>query len=237
MADPVVPKPAGPPSDLGLSPLLSAWGVTLDTDIVVDPGNTLPFIGAETVYVNHFGAHEIVAPLDAAKMAVILPLARSVRPGTASHAGYTAATLLQTTNDGWGETDLQNLSAVKKDAKDIAAPVSLAVAVSHSASVAPATPAAPATKTADNARLVVFGDSDFACNAELQNVSNANLFLNTVHWLVGNEELVGIAPKSLEQTSLSISAATLKRIGLLCLFGIPGLAILAGIVVWSKRRR
>jgi hypothetical protein len=40
----------------------------------------------------------------------------------------------------------------------------------------------------------------------------------------------------MEQTSLTISASTLKRVGLLCLFGIPGLAILAGIVVWTKRR-
>src|SRR5262249_44049657 len=151
---------------------------------------------------------------------------RSVRAGTSSHAGYTATPLLLTTSDGWGETDLQNLSAVKKDSKDIAAPVSLAVAVSHSASVTTATPSAatPAPpagpKISESARLAVFGDSDFACNAELQNVSNANLILNSVHWLMGNEQLVGIAPKSLEQTSLSISAAALKRIGLLCLFGV-----------------
>jgi ABC-type uncharacterized transport system involved in gliding motility auxiliary subunit len=231
MIDPVLPKPGGPPPDLGLSGLLGAWGVKLDNDIVVDPGNTLPFIGAETVYVNHFGSHEIVAPLESAKMAVILPLARSVQPATASHAGFTATPLLQTTSDGWGETDLQNLSAVKKDASDVAAPVTLAVAVSQS-SAATTTGANPAGR----ARLVVFGDSDLACNAELQSVSNANLVLNTVHWLVGSSELVGIAPKSMEQTSLSISSSSLRRVGLLCLFGIPGLAILAGIVVWTKRR-
>ena len=231
LVDPVLPKPAGPPADLGLSTLLAAWGAKLDNDIVVDPGNTLPFIGAETVYVNHFGSHEIVAPLDSAKTAVILPLARSVQPGTATHAGFTATPLLQTTSDGWGETDLQNLSAVKKDANDVAAPVTLAVAVSRSASAATAGADASA-----GARLAVFGDSDFACNGELQNVSNANLFLNTAHWLIGNTELVGIAPKSMEQTSLTISASTLKKVGLLCLFGIPGLAILAGIVVWTKRR-
>ncbi len=231
LVDPVLPKPAGPPADLGLSTLLASWGAKLDNDIVVDPGNTLPFIGAETVYVNHFGSHEIVASLDSAKTAVILPLARSVQPGTATHAGFIATPLLQTTSDGWGETDLQNLSAVKKDANDVAAPVTLAVAVSRSASAATA-----GADTSAGARLAVFGDSDFACNGELPNVSNANLFLNTAHWLIGNTELVGIAPKSMEQTSLTISASTLKKVGLLCLFGIPGLAILAGIVVWTKRR-
>ncbi|MGH9443831.1 MAG: GldG family protein [Thermoanaerobaculia bacterium] len=231
LVDPVLPKPGGPPPDLGLSALLSEWGVKLDNDIVVDPGNALPFIGAETVYVNHFGSHEIVSPLDSAKTAVILPLARSVQPGTSTHAGFTATPLLQTTPDGWGETDLVDLSAVKKDSNDVAGPVTLAVAVSRSA-----TAAVSGADAGGRARLAVFGDSDFACNAELQSVSNANLFLNTAHWLIGNTELVGIAPKSMEQTSLTISASALKRIGLLCLFGIPGLAILAGIVVWTKRR-
>ncbi len=232
LLDPVLPKPGGPPSDFGLSAPLAAWGVKLDNDIVVDPGNSLPFIGAETVYVNHFGSHEIVAPLDSAKTAVILPLARSVQPGTSSHAGFTATPLLQTTSDGWGETDLQNLSAVKKDSNDIQAPVTLAVAVSKSPGAE-----SPSPSPADSARLAVFGDSDFACNGELQSVSNANLFLNTVHWLIGNTALVGIAPKSVEQTSLTISSSSLRRIGLLCLAGIPGLAIFAGIVVWTKRRR
>jgi gliding motility-associatede transport system auxiliary component len=63
LLDPVLPKPGGPKTDFGLSGLLASWGVKLDNDIVVDPGNALPFMGAETVYANHFGGHEIVAPL------------------------------------------------------------------------------------------------------------------------------------------------------------------------------
>ena len=230
MLDPVNAQAGGPPADFGLGAMLSAWGAKLDNDIVVDPGNALPFMGAETVYVNHFGAHDIVAPLSSAKMAVILPLARSVSSGTASHAGYSGTVLLQTTADGWGETDLVNLSAVKKDDADVKAPVSLGVAISKGAE------AGSKDDAAAKARLVVYGDSDFASNAQLQNVSNANLFLNTVHWLVGSTELVGIAPKSPEQNTLVLAPGTLRRVGLLSLVGLPGLAILAGVLVWWKRR-
>jgi ABC-type uncharacterized transport system involved in gliding motility auxiliary subunit len=229
MLDPVNSRAGGPPPDFGLGAFLAEWGVKLDNDIVVDPGNALPFMGAETVYVNHFGSHAIVAPLSSAKMAVILPLARSVSAGTAAKAGFTGTVLLQTTQDGWGETDLENLSAVKKDDKDVPAPVSLGLAVSRGTDAAK-------DEGSGNARLVVYGDSDFGSNAQLQNVSNANLFLNTVHWLVGSTQLVGITPKAPEQNTLVLAPGTLRRVGLLSLVVLPGLAILAGVLVWWRRR-
>jgi ABC-type uncharacterized transport system involved in gliding motility auxiliary subunit len=230
MLDPVNARAGGPPPDFGLGALLSAWGAKLDNDIVVDPGNSLPLMGAETVYVNHFGAHDIVAPLASAKMAVILPLARSVSAGTSTHAGFSGTVLLQTTSEGWGETDLEHLNAVKKDDKDVPAPVSLGLAISRGAE------SGSKDEASGKARFVVYGDSDFASNAQLQNVSNANLFLNTVHWLVGSMELVGIAPKSPEQNTLLLSPGTLRRVGLLSLVALPGLAVLAGVLVWWKRR-
>jgi ABC-type uncharacterized transport system involved in gliding motility auxiliary subunit len=231
LLDPVFPAPAAPPPDLGLGELLKAWGVKLDDDIVVDPGNALPFIGAETVYANHFGSQEIVDPLASAKTAVIFPLARSVAGATASHAGFSAVTLVETTGDGWGETDLTHLSEVRKDGKDVAAPVSLAVAVARGKEVAAKGPGAD-----EAARMVVVGDSDFVANADLRNVANANFFLNAVHWLLGSENEIGIAPKTPEQTTVTLSASQLRRILWLSIAGIPGIAILAGILVWVKRR-
>jgi ABC-type uncharacterized transport system involved in gliding motility auxiliary subunit len=233
MLDPVLPKPGGPRTDFGLSGMLASWGVKLDDDIVVDPGNSLPFMGAETVYANHFGSHETVAPLSSARMAVVFPLARSVSAGTASRAGFSATPLVETTSEGWGETDLQHLNAVKKDDADIKAPLALGMAVSR-----PENAKSPAAADASShARLIVFGDSEFASNADLQNVSNANLFLNCLHWLVGSEDLVGIAPKNPEQTTLAIPSSGMRQIGLLSLLGIPGLAILMGVFVWMKRRQ
>lgn len=232
LLDPVIPAAGSPPPDLGLGKLLREWGVKLDDDIVVDPGNALPFIGADTVYANHFGAHPIVDALASLKTAVIFPLARSAEPVTATRAGFTATALVQTTADGWGETDLAHLQSVSKDASDVQPPVTLALAVSQSNTVQPAAPG-----PASPARLVWVGDSDFASNAELQNVANANLFLNMAHWLLGNKNLVGIAPKTPEQTTLTLSSGQMRRATLLSLLVIPGLAILCGILVWTRRRR
>ena len=86
-------------------------------------------------------------------------------------------------------------------------------------------------------RLVVIGNSRFAANGALDNGANGILFLNAVHWLVGSEKHVGIAPKTPEQASLSLTDAQVNRIGVgrrrrVC----PGLAVLLGVWVWYRRR-
>ena len=78
MLDPVLPAPGSPPADFGLGSLLAANGVKLGTDIVIDPANALPLVGAETVFANHFGSHPIVRSLAEGGIPVILPLERSV---------------------------------------------------------------------------------------------------------------------------------------------------------------
>jgi gliding motility-associatede transport system auxiliary component len=233
MIDPVLPGAGSPKPDLGFSDFFADWGIQAQNDIVVDPGNALPLVGAETVFINHFGAHDIVRPLETARMAVIFPLARSIDNSTPKHAGYAGTRLLETTASGWGETDLVHLDAVRKDDKDVKGPVGLGVAVSASSSAAAS---GPGSKEAGKARLVVYGDSDFAGNGELGNAGNADLFLNTVHWLVGSEELVGIKPKTPEQSTLTLSAAQVRRIGILSILLIPGLAVGLGIFVYFRRR-
>jgi ABC-type uncharacterized transport system involved in gliding motility auxiliary subunit len=220
LLDPVIPRAGSARPDLGLGEILSGWGIRPQNDIVVDPGNSIPLLGAETVYVNHFGSHDIVRPLQSARMAVVLPLARSVEAASSSHAGYAPVKLLETTAEAWGETDLEHLSAVKKDSSDVPAPLALALAVSGSGAT----------------RLVFVGDSDFAANGEIANVSNANFVLNSVHWLVGSTALVGIAPKNPEQARLTLSSSAMRRIGALALLGLPGLAVAVGLFVWSRRR-
>lgn len=230
MLDPVLPTRGAPASDLGLGVLLANYGVKLGSDIVVDPANAIPVVGPETVFANHYGTQEIVRSLSEEKLPVLFPLARSVSKTEKSAAGLTATTLVETTPDGWGETSLDQLDDVKKDAKDNQGPVAIALAVAPSAG--------PREKKAEekSARLVVFGNSRFATNGSIGNIGNANLFLNAVHWLAGEEKLIGIAPKTPEQTSLSLTQSQLLRLGLLAMLGLPAFAVILGVWVWYRRR-
>ncbi|HEX9669502.1 MAG TPA: hypothetical protein VGC93_08470, partial [Thermoanaerobaculia bacterium] len=219
--------------DIGLGRWLAGFGVKVGEDIVVDPGNTLPFFGAESFFANRYGDHPIVRPLAEGNLPVLFALARSVGEGAA--AGFTATNLLETTDAGWGETNLAALERVAKDPADVAGPVPVGVAVESAGAEAAA---APAPAGAKKTRLVVFGDSDFAANQLLQaNVGNTVLLTNALNWLVEREALLGIPPKKTEQVHLNLTGAQLRGVVLLVALGLPVLAAATGIWIALRRRR
>jgi hypothetical protein len=106
LLDPVLRGPGSPPPDFGFKAILDAYGVKLGEDLVVDPANALPMVGAETVLANRYGAHPIVRSLSEG-LPLILPLAQSVtRPRSRRTAAE--AMLVETSPEGWGGTSLSS---------------------------------------------------------------------------------------------------------------------------------
>jgi ABC-type uncharacterized transport system involved in gliding motility auxiliary subunit len=240
MLDPVLPEPGAPPPDLGFGELLSTYGLTLGNDIVIDPTNAVPMVGPETLIANSFGPHTIVRSLADEGLPVVFPLARSVSRPQAPPAGYDEAMLVETSKDGWGETSLKNLDNVKKDKEDTPGPVTIAVAVESAKSGKDKDSDKAADKDskapAKPFRLVVVGNSRFAANGTIGNGGNVNLALNAINWLAGQERLVGIAPKTPEQASLSLTRSQTNRIGLFVIVGLPLIVSVLGVWVWYRRR-
>ncbi|MGE0640417.1 MAG: GldG family protein [Thermoanaerobaculia bacterium] len=229
----------------GLEAWLATRGVDVRDDIVVDPSATVPMYGAETLFVNATGSQEIVRSLEQANYPVIVALARSVAPGNAPE-GMEATTLLATSSDGWGETDLANLRGVARDDKDSPAPVPLAVAVAKKSNdgapamddedLETATPPPPAAE-GPTWRLVVIGDSDFATNSLLPSAGNPTLVANAFNWLLERQKLLEIGAKKPEQVRLSMTPGELRSVTWGVLAGLPALAVAAGVLVWYRRRR
>jgi len=221
LLDPVLAKQQRPS---GLEEFLKAYGVLVNDDLVIDPARKLPFFDLSAVYVTDFRSHAAVDGLQG--LAVLLPVARSVT--TVSAPGATSTILLTTSDKGWGETNLDLLvrtGQAEKDAKDTPGPVPLGVV-------------AQAEKDQDKGwRLIVFGNSAFAANAQVANAGNANLGLNAVNWLAKQEQALGIAARSPEQVQLFLSASQMRTIFLLSLVGLPAFAIALGVAVWWRRRR
>jgi ABC-type uncharacterized transport system involved in gliding motility auxiliary subunit len=242
MLDPVLPEAGAPPADLGFGGFLSTYGIKLGNDIVIDPANAVPMVGPETVIANDYGLHPIVRSLSEEGLPVVFPLARSVSKPENPPAGYLEMMLVDTSKDGWGETSLARLEAVKKDKEDTPGPVSIAVSVESVAKEAGKKDAEKKDKDANVPappkpfRLVVVGNSRFAANGTIGNAGNANFALNAISWLAGQERLVGIAPKTPEQASLALTRAQVNRIGLFAIVGMPVFAILLGVWVWYRRR-
>jgi ABC-type uncharacterized transport system involved in gliding motility auxiliary subunit len=242
LLDPVLPGPGSPPADYGLGRILAAHGVRLGQDIVVDPANAVPLVGAETLIANRYGAHPVARPLSEQQLPIIFPLARSVSRVDPLPPGVSATMLVETTPEGWGETGLDRLDEqIAKDPSDNQGPVALAFACAPSDS--PTTPpeaakaaAAPPPASPKTRKVVVVGNSRFAANGSLTSAGNANFFVNAVHWLSGSERRMGIAPKTPEQASLSLTQSQVQRIALFTTLGMPALAVLLGVWVWYRRR-
>ena len=219
--------PGGPRSflDLGLSPLLSAWGVSLGTDIVIDPKSAVPLMGADTFFASTFRPHPVTKLLEGS--AVVFSLARSVALVEKLPEGRAGTVLVETTADGWGETDLAKLEVkVEKDEKDVAGPVPVAVALEGTAP----------GQTA-KARLVVFGDADFASNGGLPNAANSYLAAAAANWAMEREALVSIPPKSTDQVAVTMTRGDIGRITLVAVVLLPLLAVALGVGIYFKRRR
>ncbi len=224
--DPLI-EPAGTMRPTRLEPMLAERGVVIHDDLVVDPSRRLPFYDLSAVYLEDFPAHAVTQGLEG--FAVLFTVSRSL-----TAEGDHATVLVRTSDEGWGETDLGMLlrgEPVALDDGDNPGPAAVGVAVEG---------VAEATDVEDSEpidyRLVVFGDSDFLTDIDISNAGNAVLAANAVNWLAAREDLVGIPPRDVEQVSLFLTRQQMRNLLLLVLVAMPGAAILAGILVWRRRR-
>ena len=230
--DPLI-EPGGTMRSTRLEPFLAGRGVEVGDDLVVDPSRRLPFYDLSAVYLTDFPSHPVTQGLEG--IAVLFTVTRSVTPSDDGDG----VRLAETSAEGWGESNLNQLLAgqpVAKDEADTPGPVAVAVALEGPG-------AAPETEASDEAagetegsRLLVFGDSDFLTDFEISNAGNLTLALNAVNWLVVREQALGIAPREVERVSLFLSQQQLRTILLITLLVMPGTAIVLGILVWRKRR-
>ncbi len=225
-----------------LEPFLADHGVEVHDDLVIDPARRLPFFDLSAVYLTDFLPHPITRSLEG--LAVLFPVARSLKalPGGSE---YASRALIQTSADGWGETNLGQLllgKPVEKDDADTPGPVTVAVAVEVSRPDEPSadtedeTPADGEENGGDGFRLVAVGDSDFLVDGQIENAGNLTLALNVFNWLVQQDESLGIPPREVEQVSLFLNRDQMRLILLITLVLMPAAAILAGILVWRRRR-
>ena len=84
-------------------------------------------------------------------------------------------------------------------------------------------------------RLAVIGDLDFATNLHVIAGNNRDLFLNSIAWLVEEEDQIGERPEAGETLEI-----TELESGVLCLlvgFLLPGASAALGMGVLFRRRR
>lgn len=253
------PETGEDPPKPNLEALAAEWGIEIGTDVVVDASGVGQLLGtdASVPVAAVYPPHAITENFN---LLTAFPLARSIRPVEGGANGRTADAIVQTSERSWAEADLDELRtgevALDEAAGDRPGPVTIAAVVSQtverpettetgSGEDADAAGDTPAANEAEDdgadapplqARLAVFGDSDFASNAAVGIQGNRDLLLNTVNWLAQQENLIAIRPREPEDRRITLTADQQQRVFWLSLLMVPGSIMALGFITWWNRR-
>jgi hypothetical protein len=171
------------------------------------------------------------------------PLARSVTPVSGGVNGHIAQSVVQTSPRSWAETDIKAVlttgqAKLEESRGDKPGPISIAAAVAApgSATTPAPKPDDPANAPKPEARVVVFGDSDFVTNSAIGIQGNRDLFMNAIGWLSQQENLIAIRPNDPADRRITMTAAQQSNIAWLSLIIIPTCIFASGVYTWWRRR-
>jgi ABC-type uncharacterized transport system involved in gliding motility auxiliary subunit len=226
-----------PAQGAGLEGFLADWDVEVGDDIVVDISGMGRLFGAGPTIplVSDYPSHKIT---DEFNLMTFFPLTRSVKPATQGGVGLEIQTIVQTTARSWAEKNYEEEPFRLDEEMDLKGPISLAIALKKEfAAESDTLEGEGLIKSEKNsARMVVFGDADFACNSYFSVSGNKDLFLNVVNWLAEEEDLISIRPRQLEDRRVSMTAAQSRNVFYLTVIALPLILLAVGITVKVKRR-
>jgi ABC-type uncharacterized transport system involved in gliding motility auxiliary subunit len=211
-----------PGQETGINDVLAPWQVGFENKLVVDAGRGLSG-DAVTPVIDRYQFSQITKDLPM----VALPLACPIVQGAPAEDVSAFTPLARTSSRSWADTDVEGDQALGFDeGVDLPGPLTLIATVES-----------PVPSSEETTRLVLIGDSDFLINDVLTQIPNGQfLFLNAVNWLAEEESLIAIGPKANVPRSIRL---TMIQEGVVC-FGslilIPAVILVAGVVVWLKRR-
>lgn len=139
-----------------------------------------------------------------------------------------AYSLIETSDQFWGETDYKTPKPTYDDNSDYSGPLSIGAAVIRGN--------ANADETAPNvSKMIVLSTTDFLDPQRLGN-EQLDFVKNSTYWLLGREELMGIGPRGIQRRKLNLIKSDVKFVSNTVVGFIPaGLFVLA-MFVWNARR-
>ncbi|HXH84071.1 MAG TPA: Gldg family protein [Candidatus Tectomicrobia bacterium] len=230
----------------GLEPVLREYGIVVDDNIVIDEASHF-WADVSAPAVTDYNRHQVTRELPL----TFFPGARSLSPTPERPAGTSVVPLVNSSRRSWGQRNRERVEFVA--GRDSPGPNTLmAVALRRPATEDTADPSPgggepdrrdaivptslPGAAVTGRSRIVVIGDSDFATNSFFHIMGNGKLFLNTVNYLAGQENLIGLQPRTHELPRVNLTNRQMKGTFVLSVLVVPAALALAGTVVWWKQR-
>lgn len=215
---------AGPVEDAeltNLNSLLSEYGVTVETGIVIEGSRDNYAFGYPYILMPNMQSHDITDPLIEDRYYPIVPLAQGL---TITDTSGMVTELMSTSSDAFSKVAGFALDTYDKEDDDIDGPFSVAVSI----------------ETDGAGQIVWFSATDFLDDMYNAYSSGANvdLVMNAVSSLVGEREAISIRSKSLNYNYLTISEETSSTLKLLMISVFPLAYLGIGVcVIIAKRRK
>jgi ABC-type uncharacterized transport system involved in gliding motility auxiliary subunit len=143
---------------------------------------------------------------------------------------FVAAQIALSLDQSWSETSpISDEIVFEPDNGDIKGPIGIIMALERNIDKLND----PNTTTQ---RVIISGDSDFLANSYIGVGANLALGLNMFNWLAGDDDLIAIEPRSASDTQLQLDDTEILLISVGYFIVLPAGLILAGVVIWLRRR-
>lgn len=201
-----------------LASVLKNYGFVIANDIIVDPSSKLEGGGDIAPIVAQYAHHDIT---EGFRYATIFPYSRSIE--VADLDGTDSTVLAHTGEYSWSETNFElfDQGVAQQEPGEKKGPLGVAAVV----------------EDGHNSRIAVFGSVDFVSNIFIDFSGNRDLFLNTVNWVAGDENLISIRPRAAKEGKLTITKKQTNIIFFFTVVLMPAVIFFSGMGIWWKRRR
>lgn len=203
-----------------LDSLLVDYDVTITEGVVVDTDRDHYAFTAPYVLMPDIESSDITDPLTEASSHVIVPIAQGLTVGSGS--GATA--LLTTSDDAVSKAAGYAMTTYDKEDGDTDGPFTLAVSIEDSAA----------------GGKIVWVSTDHLLDDMYNSYSsgaNLDFVMNSLSWMIGENDAVSIRAKSLNNSYLTISSSSATVLKVVMMGVIPACFLLLGIDELLRRRR
>lgn len=224
---------------------LNAYGFKINDDLVIDQVSRI--FGGDYIIpaIMEYGTHQIVEKF---RLLSFFPMTRSIELEKKKPDGSEITELAFSSQKSWGETDLEMLKKgkVRFDEKvDLRGPLCVAACGTYKIAdtgktekppMPPAPPVPDKKNDEKKARLVVFGSSQMADNAFINQGGNRDLILNSFGWLSEEGSLISIRAKDESGSPLTLTPKDMRFIFFFTVIFFPLIIIIIGLWVRIGRR-
>lgn len=205
---------------------LSKWGIQVNDSVAVEENssNALSLGEGRALLISEIKSYDITdSIIDNKRVIAYFPYAKTLTMLFDNSNYITVKPLLTTTRSAYETSDYENLSQAETDETG---ELNIGILASNSQNNS-------SVYVSGTSMLLTFGREKVSSD---YGFANYDYFLNICGYMQGNTDAYTVLPKSLLTDRIAINPISAYVIGIIFVILFPAAILIAGIVVWCKRR-